>query len=151
MGGITQFRSGFPFEVLGNSFDVNRKLGRADQVGPFRTLDPRKVRTFEVDGKTATGNFFFDPTAFRDPGDQKGSLGRNVFSGPGINLTSLSLSRSARIRDHHEVELRADMSNLFNHANFSLSTDQFASSGGFGEVYYTLPARRIQLSLRYKF
>jgi hypothetical protein len=151
IGGITQFRSGFPIEILG-AFPANLNFAsaRADLVGPYRTLNPREVHTFEVGGRTVTGNFLFDPTSFSDPGDRIGSLGRNVISGPGINLTSLSLSKRVRIRDLHEAELRADILNIFNHTNFSAST-QFLDNDSFGQASNTLPARRIQLSLRYRF
>ena len=116
----------------------------------FVPLNPRETQTFEVGGRMVTGNFLFDPTAFGNPGSRAGSLGRNVISGPGINLTSLSLSRRVRIRNAHEAELRADINNLLNHANF-YGPAQYIVDRNFGQVRYTLPARRIQLSLRYRF
>src|SRR5262249_44668853 len=60
--GATEFRSGTPMDLL--SFSIN---GRPDIVGPYRRFDPRHVRTFVINGTPVTGNFFFDPTAFRDP------------------------------------------------------------------------------------
>src|SRR6185503_2944119 len=140
IGGITQLRSGFPLEIFGGTpTNANFRASRADLVGPFRRLNPREVQTFEVGGRMVTGNFIFDPTAFGDPGTRAGSFGRNVISGPGVNLTSLSLSRRVRIRNAHEAELRADISNLLNHANFYPQT-QHILDRRFGQVMYTLPA-----------
>jgi hypothetical protein len=151
IGGVTQLRSGFPLEIFGGTpVNAHFRTARADLVGPFRRLNPREVQTFEVEGRMVTGNFLFDPTAFGNPGTRTGSLGRNVISGPGVNLTSLSLARSVRIRRQHEAELRADIRNIFNHANF-YSGYQYVNDRRFGQALYTLPARRIQLSLRYRF
>src|SRR5262249_40477568 len=144
-------RSGMPLDIQGLSLN-----GRPDIVGPFRRLDPRRVSTFVVDGTPVRGNFLFDPTAFGSVGpnsrERTGNLGRNVFSGPGLNLTSLSIVKRSRIRDRQEIEVRADATNVFNHTNFDhnhVGTNKVFWD--FGQVHAVLPGRNIQLSVRYRF
>jgi hypothetical protein len=151
IGGITQLRSGRPLDIQGTSLN-----GRPNIVGPFRRLDPRQLSTFTIDGTPVKGNFLFDPTVFSDvdPNSRVGSgnLGRNVFSGPGLNLTSFSIAKRSRIYDSQEIEIRADVTNVFNHTNFdpnSVSTKKGVFQ--FGQVQSALPGRDIQLSIRYKF
>ena len=165
VGGLTQLRSGTPLDIWTYALRSGRGLGiRPDLIGPFRRLDPRNVTTFVVNGATVTGHFFFDPTAFAVPAGglesgENGNLGRNVFDGPGINLTSLSVAKRNRIFKSHELELRADITNLFNHANFTAPQTVMPSNGvgistyseGFGIVTSTLGGRAIQLSMKYRF
>ena len=152
IGGITQLRAGMPLDLQGPSLN-----GRPDVVARFRRLDPRRISTFVIDdGAPVRGNFLFDPTAFSnvDPNSPSGlgNLGRNVFSGPGLNLTSLSIVKRSKVADSQEIDLRADITNVFNHTNFR--PDQVVTNKAnllFGQVYGALPARNIQLSVRYKF
>jgi len=152
IGGITQLRAGMPLDLQGPSLN-----GRPDVVARFRRLDPRRISTFVIDdGAPVRGNFLFDPTAFSnvDPNSPSGlgNLGRNVFSGPGLNLTSLSIVKRSRVADSQEIDVRADITNVFNHTNFR--PDQVVTNKAnllFGQVYGALPARNIQLSVRYKF
>jgi hypothetical protein len=125
---------------------------RPDLVGPYRKLDPRQETTFVLPtGISRTGHFFFDPTAFgpRAIGKQ-GTLGRNVIDGPGLNSTSISVARRARLVGSQEIELRADIINLFNQVNFA-EPELDLGSPDFGVVRSTLNPRTIQLSLRYRF
>jgi hypothetical protein len=151
IGGITQLRSGMPLDIQGVSLN-----GRPNIVGPFRRLDPRHVSQFIVKGFFLGGHLLFDPTAFSAV-DAKlplglGDLGRNVFSGPGLNVTSLSILKRNRIRDGQEIEIRADVTNAFNQINWDpTAVETNFGSAFFGQVVRALPARNIQLSIKYKF
>src|SRR5262249_11441774 len=158
IGGITQLRSGMPLDIQG--FIGN---GRPDIVGPFHRFDPRRVRIFVINGTPITGNFLFDPTVFSDVDPNShlglGNLGRNVFDGPGLNLTSVSIVKRNQIHETQQLEVRADITNVFNHANFDSSSVGLNSGGTnsspngsvLGQVQYALPGRSIQLSVKYKF
>jgi hypothetical protein len=145
IGGITQLRSGTPLDLVALTANL-----RPDFVGRFRRFDPRQVRTFIVDGTAVTSNFLFDPNAFAYPSVPSGNLGRNVFDGPGLNLTSLSVVKRNYIHESQQIELRADITNLFNHANFS-TLGTLAGSLGFGQVTSARAGRSVQLSIKYKF
>jgi hypothetical protein len=151
IAGATQLRSGMPMDILGYSGNY-----RPDIIGPFRRFDPRQVHTFVLDGTAVTGNFLFDPTVFRNPETTSlrlppGNLGRNVFDRPGVNLTSLSIAKRNRIGDSQLIELRADITNAFNHANFIISETAVYFSQDPAGFLYAFPGRSIQLSLKYKF
>ncbi|MEW6211284.1 MAG: carboxypeptidase regulatory-like domain-containing protein [Acidobacteriota bacterium] len=149
-GGVTQIRSGTPLDIHTGYYQAKAYLGRPDLIGDYKRLDPKEERTFIINGEPVTGHFFFDPRTFRVSFDSEGNLGRNVFDGPRVSLTSVSLAKRTSFFKSHEVEIRADILNLFNQVNFQPPV-QAAGSPYFGQVYYTLPPRRIQLSLRYRF
>jgi hypothetical protein len=153
IGGITQLRSGMPIDI--SAFSANL---RPDITGPFQRLDPRLVHTFVFDGYSVTGNFLFNPTVFRQPPahnvitPRPGNLGRNVFDGPGINSTSLSIVKHTYIRESQQIEIRADVANAFNHAVFDpYFVGSSVGSYDFGLVSAALPGRSIQISVKYKF
>jgi outer membrane receptor protein involved in Fe transport len=157
LGGITEFRTGMPIDIV--QFPVGTGISGLipyrvpDFVGPYKRLNPRKSQTLVVNGNAQTGNFYFDPGAFRQAGvdyTQPGTLGRNVFSGPGINLWSLSIIKRIRITESQHFSLRSDIRNLFNRAHFENPTTPLPNST-FGQVPGAGPGRNVQLSLKYTF
>ena len=160
LGGFTEFRSGLPFTITQSSDPTLSGIfgnGSPDFVGPFVTFNPREVRTIVVDGIPVTGNFFFDPNAFRrvEPTNsaqaREGNLGRNVFDGPSINLWSLSIIKRIHIAESHALELRADIRNLFNHALFAQPSPELDATPVPGLIVSSGPGRNVQVSLRYSF
>jgi len=170
LGGITQIRSGLPLAIVQFTDPTltsgNIAQGVPDLVGPFRRFDPRRTQTLIVNRpesigggtEAVTGNFFFDPAAFRavpigDPAKARnGNLGRNVFDGPGINQWDLTIIKRVKLAERRHFEFRADISNLFNHALFNQpNTTVDDASLMFGQVTLAAPGRVIQFSLRYGF
>lgn len=159
IGGILQARSGSPQEILqGDETTLTGRtlVGNPDLIGPYRLLDPRQVRTFVVAGESVTGNFMFDPTAFGlvtvDDWTQAraGSLSRNVTIAPGIQSWAASIVKRTKIFESHEIELRADINNVLNHASFGFA-EQFVDTPTFAQPLAASPGRIIQLSARYRF
>ncbi len=148
IGGFTQLRSGLPMDI--NQAITKNANGRPDLVGQYKRPDPKQEQTIIVNGSPITGHFFFDPRAFRVVRDGSGTLGRNIFDGPGLNFTSISVEKRTKVFGVHEIEIRADIFNLFNQVNFA-QPNQSAEFEDFGQVFSTLSARQIQLSLRYRF
>ena len=135
-------------------------LPDAEITGPFRQLNPREVHTFTLpNGSTVTGHFMFDPTVFTvlkptNPQQARaGNLGRNVFTGPGINDVDLSLMKRIDLGEKQNVALRIDFTNLFNHAQFvEKGADAVVtSSATFGMTDRTMGGRHIQFVLKYNF
>jgi hypothetical protein len=156
IGGITQFRSGSPMEITqfaDSTLTARTAQGNPDLIGPYRRLDPRQRQTIIVNGVPQTGNFFFDPSAFRvvNPSQARaGTLARNVFDGPGVNQWAASIIKSTSISEAHRIEIRADINNLFNHAQF-FTPETFVDFSDFGRVSSAAPGRTVQLSVRYSF
>ena len=156
--GIIRLATGSPLNFLNPIDSTLRGIrpGRPDIAGPFTRFDPREVRTFQMpDGRTVTGNFFFDPTFIRavEPENvdqaRPGNLGRNVFVGPGVNNVDLSLGKRFPITESQQLDFRVDVSNFFKHTQFSTPAIQW--TGDQGRINRTYGARKIQLYLRYQF
>ena len=110
-----------------------------------------------INGVQQTGHFFFDPRAFRPVKVRRvadarpGGLGRNVFDGPGLSLWAVSVNKQIRVACSQQFSLRADIRNLFNHANFQMPGSQADVASTFGQVFLAAPGRTVQLSLKYSF
>jgi hypothetical protein len=159
--GIIELRSGLPldiFQFTDSTFAAPGPLetGLPDLLGGFRRTDPRSNQTLFANGFAQTGHFFFDPSAFRvvAPADytqaRSGNLPPMVFDGPGFNMWSLSVAKDFKIVRGQRITVRADIRNLFNHANFDTPNVQ-ADSPAFGQVTSAAPGRTIQFSARYVF
>jgi hypothetical protein len=158
---LIQLRSGPPLSI-GNPIDPTLRgleFGTPDLIGPIRYLNPRRIQTFKLpNGMTATGNFAFDPTTFRivRPANvseaRQGTLGRNVVTSSGDANVDLSLLKRVSLHESQRIDIRADFSNLLNHAQFGLNPGQAnIISPLFGRVTRTSGPRRIQFVLKYGF
>lgn len=65
-------------------------------------------------------NQYFNPLAFIQPlPGTYGNVGRNVFEGPGLAQTDLSLARRFAFSERLGLQVRAEFFNLFNRTNFN--------------------------------
>jgi hypothetical protein len=63
---------------------------------------------------------YFNPAAFIQPAPGTyGNVGRNVLQGPGTVETDLSLSKKFALSERMNLQFRAELFNLFNHANLN--------------------------------
>lgn len=170
---VVTLQSGFPIQItestdrcLCGAGTGNGGSQRPDYIGgSVQFYDPRNVSIV-----TGRPNSYFDGTGggsgsgapnpfFRRVGTagnaasgagRFGTLGRNVFHGPGILNDDLSISKTTRISEHQAVEFRAGAFNLFNHTQFNNPSGNIGSTL-FGRVTTTRDPRLIQLSLHYTF
>jgi hypothetical protein len=117
---ITQAQSGNPVNIVTN-------LGFT---GVQNTVRPDLIGAIDVLGHPTQwfNNIACDPTkscpadaVFALPvlgGNHFGSLGRNVLIGPGFANTDVSLLKTTRITERLRVQFRAEVFDVFNHANF---------------------------------
>lgn len=71
---------------------------------------------------------FLNPAAFAQPlPGTYGNLGRNAFSGPGLNDFDMSFVKSQQISHEWWLRLRAEFFNLWNHPNFANPSTTFGS------------------------
>ena len=66
------------------------------------------------------GNYFFNP------GNAFGNLGRNVIIGPGFSNWDFALVKNTKITERLTWQIRADVFDLLNHANFTQPTQNGA-------------------------
>ncbi|MBI2819371.1 MAG: hypothetical protein HYX73_05265, partial [Acidobacteria bacterium] len=163
--GIASFNSGLPFSVI-NGFNSSRNL----QVTPNPISDrPDWDPDFTGDIIQGDPAQWFNPDAFQlaQPGFY-GNVPRNALTGPGFANLDLSLRKTFAIQEPHQLELRADLFNLFNHPNFATPRSPTGAqvsggvvvfpdatgvaAGSAGQIFNTVSdSRQIQFSLRYRF
>jgi Carboxypeptidase regulatory-like domain len=117
LNGITTLQTGGPLNITlpfdnsgtGEFKDRPNLVGNAHE--PFNPLGP-----------------FLNPAAFAQPvPGTYGNLGRNVFSGPGLNDFDVSLVKSQQISRDWWLRLRAEFFNIWNHPNFANPSTTFGS------------------------
>lgn len=138
-GSVITFQTGIPVTVgdigLGSdtcdiAFEFFSCWDRPNVVAPVKILDPR---TSVLKG---VSHYWFDPSAFAAaPAGVIGNAGRNFFHGPGINNFDFDLMKDTKITESTRVELRLEISNLWNHAQFSINGVHSAfGTGSFGRI-----------------
>lgn len=81
---------------------------------------------------------------------QFGTAGRNIVQGPGYQNWDFSAFKNIPIAEAKQLQLRAEVFNIFNHANFRLP-DSDISSPTFGQIQEAQPPRLVQLALKFLF
>jgi outer membrane receptor protein involved in Fe transport len=133
--------SGRPFTVRVGAADLN--LGEANR--------PDRIRNGKLDNPTPQR--WYDLAAFPvvPPGAFRfGNSGRNVLDGPGRLTLNGSLSKRIRIRESHEVQIRWEVFNAINHANFMLPVNDIDSPAA-GTLTQAQDGRLMQFGIRYQF
>jgi hypothetical protein len=158
---LTQMRTGFPVNVTvtGGIFGGALRPNLIENV-PLRPANYNLPKN----------QFNIDAFALPAPGTF-GNLGRNALRGPGFAQVDFSVSKTTRITESQNIQLRFEFFNLFNHANFAdpsggINADAFGGSLNrtalFGQSVFTVGnqlggllgpggPRQIQISARYNF
>ena len=119
-----------------------KRLGAGLAVSEMTTADPR------TPGPKGPNTFFL-PDAFAS--GQLGHFGtssRQFFHGPGLNNTDLGLMKRTTITESTAFEIRFEMFNIFNHAQFNNPDGDFTSDL-FGVVTSARDPRIGQLSAKF--
>src|SRR5262249_27442115 len=116
---------------------------RSNSSGPVRAT--RKPRTHD--------NYFSIPNISIPSVNQPfGNAGRNIARSDAFYQLDFGLQKNfpLPITEATRVEFRAEFFNLFNKTNFGAANSD-RSSGGFGQIRSTFPARQIQFALKLSF
>lgn len=117
LNGITTLQTGGPLNIT-LPFDNSG-------TGEFRDR-PNLVGNARV-AFNPTGPYL-NPAAFAQPlPGTYGDLGRNAFSGPGLNEFDMSFVKSQQISHDWWLRLRAEFFNIWNHPNFANPSTTFGS------------------------
>jgi hypothetical protein len=161
ISGIVTYQSGLPFSLTDSSAG-----GAFGQTGvataTFSGLCGTDVSTMYTQGSLQQRlAHYVDPTCFRTaPVVANGAAGatgfgdvpRNAFRGPYQQNWDMSLIKSFRIREGHDLRFRMDVFNLFNHPVFGFPTSvNVGTPVSLGQITTTVvPARLIQFGLNYR-
>jgi len=144
LGVIVQAQSGNPFNVVTSNSTVN---------GVANTLRPDVHGAVAVLGDV---DQWFDTSVFSAVA-RFGNLGRNAIVGPNFNNTDVSIIKNTYFRDVLRVQFRAEVFDVFNHANFGRpgNTVGTPSFGGISSTRFPTgesgSSRQIQFALKFEF
>jgi hypothetical protein len=95
---------------------------------------------------------WFNDKAYQDPAGpyQPGTVNRNTLIGPGLANVDFGLSRQFTLGEQRDLQLRAQFSNLFNHANFNGPNANIDSST-VGRITSARDPRQVKLGIRFVF
>jgi hypothetical protein len=157
ISGITQFQSGFPIrlntedddELINSLFFLGTEA--PSLVAPFQKLNPRKV--YSSLGLTTPG-YFFNPNDFQDPplGSFNNGTQRTICCGPGLTDWDFSAHKKISLSETKYLQFRAEIFNVFNHANFSNPDGGFSDGPTeFGKITSAGDPRLVQFALKFFF
>lgn len=151
IAGVTTIQSGIPANITFAADRANVGLAglqRPNLVGGVPELDcqPNTAGTTAVARRELIN--CYDPSAFALPAPFTfGDAPRNVLRGPNLKVTDLSLTKNIPLGKDVRFQLRAEIYNLFNRANFG-NPNTSLGSAAFGRITTLATGatmRRIQL------
>jgi hypothetical protein len=159
---ISQVRSGNPLTVF---VIGNRSRSRwSPSLGPGLGLDRPSMAAGRTHQDAVLGgpDQYFDPAAFvLQPAGTLGNLGRGALIGPNLRAFDFSAVKNNRWREKTNIQIRAEVFNLFNRANFGApglaafagNTDNEKPLSSLGRIRSptVTSSRQIQLGLRISF
>ena len=154
---VGTFASGVPFSPVipgdsdrdGSTDNVNRP-----DFAPGVSIKP--------DGGQSPDHWF-NPLAFVFPGSgYRGRVGRNILEGPGLQTFDLAIVKNTSLAGRKTIQLRLEVFNLLNRANFDLPANDpdgeaiFDDQGNriptAGQIFATATdAREMQIAIRFGF
>jgi len=145
LGGIVTIAAGFRFSPA-IALDTSN-------TGTFGQLRPDLVGDPNLPSGQQTPAHWFNVNAYQIPADFTfGNAARNSLVGPGTRTADLYLKKTFRIHDKHQLELRIEAFNVFNHPNFGLPDNYIDSGEAAGTITSTsIPMRQVQVGARYSF
>jgi hypothetical protein len=122
---------------------VNRALGGTGITGPLRAFYTG-LPVFLDDG-------ILNPAAFTAPAPGTyGNAGRNIITGPAMFGLNASASRTIRLGERRNVDLRMDARNVLNHVYFN-SWNTTVGSTQFGLLQAPGGMRQVTATMRFRF
>lgn len=154
---IVSWYTGFPLDVFaqltttggnpGPSGEGDAGSVYANLVGPIKYFDPSTPTPGQI------GNNYFLASSFSTAGLAGCNcygFGRNKLRGPNTVNADMAIAKKTAITERVALELRMDVFNLFNHAEFS-NPDTNIGSTTFGQITSTASPRIIQFAARLTF
>ncbi len=146
LSGVTNFASGLPITLTED--DDNSLIGANAIPVDVPNFAGGKVL---ADTNPRHRGLYFNTSLFANeqPG-QFGNSRRRFFHGPGLNNFNVALSKSTKITESKELQLRLEAFNVFNHAQFTNPTGEINSSQ-FGQVTNARDPRILQIGAKFLF
>jgi len=134
----------------GAPFTVNLGVDQAN-VGAGPAQRPNQIRDPNFPAGQRTAEQWFDTAAFAMPAPFTfGNAPRNGVIGPGFSSTDFSLARTWNVGGRRELEVRWDVFNVLNKANFEVPSRIFGTPN-FGRVFSAKDPREMQFGVKLNF
>jgi outer membrane receptor protein involved in Fe transport len=116
---VTQWHTGTPYTpVIQNSVGEGIDPGLDSSLSAGSTLYPEVIGNPKVSNPTR--HEWFNPAAYANPAyGTFGDSGRNNLIGPRFFNADFSVAKRFSYRERFNLEVRADMFNVFNHVNYA--------------------------------
>ncbi|CAN5614790.1 hypothetical protein BH18ACI1_BH18ACI1_13980 [soil metagenome] len=145
IAGTGKFNTGQPFTV-NSIYDVNLDGNLTDRLNTTRSITETGSRRQPL---ALADNV--DPTTLLADFCDDGAVPRNSFRAGSILDLDLSFIKRFKIREGQNLQVRTDIFNFINRANFGIPV-RFLEAPGFGQATDTItPGRRIQFAVKYLF
>jgi hypothetical protein len=146
---INNARSGLPINVNYSASTANDNTGLTSDYRGQTYLRPNVSGSSVNQTKGQMVNNYFAGYTFTTPSASApfGNLGRNAFRAPGFTQADFAANKTFRIFEGISLQFRSELFNVLNHTNFLYPTN-VSTSGNFGQIRNTLPARQIQFGLK---
>jgi hypothetical protein len=129
LNGIYTYMSGEPFTVQSGVRTSNfSHVSRAALTGEMP-----EARLQQVQGVIGP-SLFRDALGFTIPGPGENGMGRNLFRGPDFRNLDVGLQKVLASTERYRLQIRAEVFNLLNHANFDTPT---GSTDGSNQIIST--------------
>jgi hypothetical protein len=141
--------SGLPLYFTANSTSL---------LAPGNTQTPNLVAPVQILHGIGTTNPWFTASSFAAPAAATfGNVGRNYLSGPGFFNLDASLSKSIRITERYNLDLRLEAFGVTNTPQFFFASNGGSASGltlgssSFGHITSATGGRTLQLGAKFNF
>ena len=142
LNAIATFQSGAPFTVNLGTDRANIGSGPAQR--PDAVCDPNQ-------NAPHTAAEWFNTTCFALPAPFTfGNAERNSVLSPGYANVDVAVAKDLRLANDARLELRWEIFNVFNRANFDVPNRIFGTPN-FGRIFSALPARQMQIGVKLQF
>jgi len=136
--GTTTIQSGFSLDPM-LSVDNQGLATRPNRLASASLRGPK------------TASEWFNKSAFDRPAfGFFGNAGNGIIGGPGLVNFDMGFYKDFRVTEHHAIQFRSELFNIFNHTNFNVVDTTFGD-GQFSQVVGAADPRIIEFALRWQF
>jgi hypothetical protein len=153
LNAVVTLTDGYPLTIL------DTQQAQIDRIaGQGELITPNLVPGGNANPVLGGPNQYFDPTQFvPSTVGYFGTVPRNTLISPGLETVDLSLFKNVELGKGNRIQVRIEVFNLLNRANFgSPNTTVITTTGAFdpaaGQITATrTPARQVQLGFKWMF
>jgi hypothetical protein len=154
LSGVTRFSTGIPVTFATSSDNYLVQVQNNGVNATSIDMPNYDGTGFKLNHNPRNGKPYFNTAAFTpNPLGTQGNSKRRMFYGPGIDDYDMALHKVTRVTESKSLELRLEMFNVFNHAQFDPngSVDGNIGDATFGQVLHAADPRIGQIAAKFSF